>query len=265
MTDTAPASTPTSEKPADTSSPAGELSDLDKIKAAQAARRSRRTRPPTKPPKKPVEESPEPEEVDEVKKLQTELSTMRLEMVSLRRNHLTNLKKVTEERDMFATQLAKEQNVEGKSSTADAKKASDMAAQLRASRTRNNDLESENAALRDDVKQLNFRVQAGKTLAAANDGYERIVDELVTVKLKCAQLQEEKEDLLKINKDLTQQNAHFRDATGELEKSRSSWVVQCAELEKQRAELEKKMKAMEGAANPDTSYKGSDLHNVNLN
>lgn len=169
---------------------------------------------------------------------------------------------------MFASQLAREQAAGTKEgSQLDARKVSDMAVQLRAARTRNDDLEEENTALRDEVKQLTFRVQAGKTLSAANDGYERIVDELVTAKLKCAQLQEEKDDLLKINRELTQANAVLTEANGELEKSRSSWVVQCAELEKQRAEMEKKLKEMQNgmAENADTSYKGSDLQDIKLN
>lgn len=188
-------------------------------------------------------------------------------MASLRRNHLANIKKVTDERDMFAAQLVREQqqSEERAGSNPDqSKKTQEMAAQLRAARTRSTDLETENAELRDEVKQLNFRVQAGKTLSAANDGYERIVDELVNVKLKCAQLQEEKEELLKINRELMASNAQFREQSGDLEKSRSGWVVQCAELEKQRAELESKVKELQGMNNPDTSYKGADLQDVKL-
>lgn len=170
---------------------------------------------------------------------------------------------------MFASQLAREQAAAGtkEGPQNDARKASDMAARLRAARTRNDDLEEENTALRDEVKQLTFRVQAGRTLSAANDGYERIVDELVAVKLKCAQLQEEKEALLKINREVTQANGVLTEANGELEKSRSSWVVQCAELEKQRAEMESRLKEVEKARaeNADTSYKGSDLQDIKLN
>lgn len=273
------------------------MSDIEKIKAAHAARRSRRSRPPkppsssvVPPPSAPVEtesdattsqESVSTNENsneegsmtamkklhdDQIKSLNYEISNMRIELSSLRRNHLENIKKLTEERDMFATELAKEQDT-AKSVVPDSRKLADVEAQLRASRTRNSDLEAENKALREEVKQLAFRVQASRTLDAATNGYEKVVDELVDAKLKCAQLQEEKEDLLRINKELMTTSAVLRDANGELEKSRSEWVLQCAKVEKQRADLEARFKDRESIANNSTndpSYPGSDLQELKL-
>lgn len=241
------------------------MSEIDKIKAAHAARRSRRARgtsttavKPPSPQRKlaseaPIDEDPAVTKVkteydQKVEQLRQELSNMKLEMGSLRRNHLQNIKQLTESRDMFAKQLAQEQNNTGKPSGVKTKKLEDLEAQLRAARTRNSDLESENEMLRDDVKQLNFRVQASKALDAASDGYEQIVSELVTVKVRCAQLEEEKEELLRMNKELSSTAHVLREANGELEKSRSQWVVQCADIEKQRTELEVKLKELEGKA-----------------
>lgn len=205
----------------------------------------------------------------QVESLRQQISTLNVELSSLRRNHLENVKAITQERDMFAAQLAAEQSSASKSGSSgvDSKKLIDLEAQLRASRTRNSDLEAENTALRDEVKQLTFLVQANKTFDAASDGYNKVVKELVHSKLKCAQLQEEKEDLLRINKELTTTSAVLRDANGELEKSRSEWVVQCAELEKRRAELEDKVKEKpiaEETSNDATSYIGSDLQELKL-
>lgn len=283
MTDViaASAETPPPTESAEPTAPA-ELSDLEKIKAAQASRRSRRSRGPVATPTPSTESVPASGEgsgdgSSEMEKLREEAATLRLEMSSLRRNHLHNLKRVTEERDMFASQLVHEQsNSGGAAGAAEKRKLGDVEVQLRAARTRNNDLEAENGVLRDEVKQLNFRVQASKTLDAATNGYERIVDDLVSVKLKCAQLQEEKEDLLRINKELTQTSAVLTDANGELEKSRSQWVMQCADVEKKRAVLEARVKQMEGGeakraekrkseVKDDTSYDGSDLQDIKLN
>lgn len=283
---------PSSKKPSGSS-----LTDIEKIKAAHAARRTRRSRPPRPPsssviPPRPVptenkshkfvpiessstDNSSEDGSVDaskdpEAKKiavLNQELSNMRVELSSLRRNHLQNIKKITEERDMFAAELAKEQN-STKTVAPDTKKLTDLEAQLRASRTRNSDLEEENVVLRDEVKQLSFRVQASKTIDAATNGYEKVVDELVEAKLKCAQLQEEKEDLLRINKELMTTSAVLRDANGELEKSRSQWVMQCAEVEKKRADLESRLKdqvdSRKSSTDDDPSYSGSDLQELKL-
>lgn len=287
----APAQPSATPDPAQTEDSSRELSDLEQIKAAQQSRRSRRTRP-TGPPTAEEPESTAPaadssttddstpvsrkEHEAVVEALRQEMATARLEMGSLRRNHLHNLKKVTEERDMFAAQLAREQSAAKQApSGADSRKVADVEVQLRAARSRNADLETENTVLRDEVKQLNFRVQASKTIDAATNGYESIVNDLVAVKLKCAQLQEEKEDLLRINKDLSTTNAVLTDANGELEKSRSQWVVQCADLETKRIDLETKVKDLEAgvssaaaasqkAANQDTSYAGSDLQELKL-
>lgn len=265
--------------------PKADLSDLDKIKAAQAARRTRRSRAPepTPPPISVVSDDPKPtgeassEESPEMSKLREEMATLRLEMSSLRRNHLQNLKKVTEERNMFATQLVREQASSGGSTSGvDKRKLGDAEVQLRAARTRNTDLETENGVLRDEVKQLNFRLQANKTMAAATNGYERIVDDLVTVKVKNAELQEEKEEMLRMNKELTQRAAALSEANGELEKSRSQWVLQCADVEKKRGDLEAKVKEMQKTqmsagkkgkeyVSPDTSYEESDLQDIKLN
>lgn len=206
----------------------------------------------------------------QVDALRQDISNLRVELSSLRRNHIENIKKISQERDMFASQLAAEQknSERSKASSTDHKKISDLEVQLRASRTRNSDLEAENSTLRDEVKQLMFRVQAGRTIDAASDGYNKVVDELVEAKLKCAQLLEEKEDLLRINKELTTTSAVLHDANGELEKSRSKWVLRCAEMEKQRSELEGKLQDQPADENPTTndatSYTGSDLQELKL-
>lgn len=258
-----------------------ELSDVERIKAAHAARRSRRDRGAAP---VPADESPDHpasvgEEKDdnpvvaklkaahaaEILKLRQDSSNLRLELSSLRRNHLQNIKKLTEERDMFALQLAKEQEVSSKPGV-DTKQIDDKNVQLRAARTRNNDLENENAVLREDVKQLNFRIQASKTIDAATDGYEKIVSDLVEVKLKCALLEEEKEELLRMNKELSSTSHVLRQANGELEKSRSDWVVRCADLERKCCELKAKSNDKETAPPPggsDPSDSGS-LQDITL-
>lgn len=197
------------------------------------------------------------EDAAEITQLREELKRLNLEMKSLHRNHINNIKEISAQRDMFAEQLAREQqrsgNPSGKhgsknqssrggSGSNTALSVADVEAQLRAARIRNSDLESENTMLRDEVKQLNFRVQASKTLDAASNGYQQVVDDLVVVKLKCAQLSEEKEDLLRINKELTTTSNALSDSNGDLEKSRAQWVMQCAEVEKKRTELEKLLK-----------------------
>ncbi|PXF48758.1 hypothetical protein BWQ96_01610 [Gracilariopsis chorda] len=259
------------------------MSEIDKIKAAHAARRSRRARGASAAAAKPPSPQPKPatealadedpavtkvrtESEQQVEQLRQELSNMKLEMGSLRRNHIQNIKQLTESRDMFAKQLAKEQDSTVKPSSANAKKLEDLEAQLRAARTRNSDLESENEMLRDDVKQLNFRVQASKTFDAASDGYEQIVSELVMVKVRCAQLEEEKEELLRMNKEFASTAHVLREANGELEKSRSQWVVQCADIEKQRTELETKLKELESkATNAVEAQTDGSLQDVKLN
>lgn len=268
---------PSSSEPEDGEKKEG-MSAIEKIKAAQAARLNRRARQrplqAAAPESNPTgeEESSDDPAVAAVKKsyekkldsLRKESSSLRLEMGSLRRNHLQNIKKITEERDMFALQLANEQTASGNPSS-DNRKVEDMNVQLRSARNRNNDLEEENASLRDEIKQLKFRVHANKTLDAASDGYEKIVEDLVNVKLKCAQLQEEKEDLLRINKELMGTSSVLRDANGQLEKSRSEWVVRCAELEKQKQELEDKIRGNQvTGTSTDPSDSGS-LHDIKLN
>lgn len=190
----------------------------------------------------------------EIVQLREELKRLNLEMKSLHRNHLHNIRAMTAQRDMFAEQLAREQQRTANPNSKHGGKnqssrgndttlsIADVEAQLRAARIRNSDLEAENTMLRDEVKQLNFRVQASKTLDAASNGYQQVVDDLVAVKLKCAQLSEEKEDLLRINKELTTTSNALSDSNGDLEKSRAQWVMQCAEVEKKRTELEKLLK-----------------------
>lgn len=263
-----------------------EMSEIEKIKAAHAARRSRRSRPPL-PPSSSVlppssadaadasadasaadaSASADADETQQLAKANEQVAIMRVELSSLRRNHLQNIKKITAERDMFAVELAKQQN-DQKGGGPNSKKLGDVEAQLRASRTRNSDLELENNALRDEVKQLKFRVQASKTIDAASDGYNKVVDELVDAKLQCAQLMEEKEDLLRINKELTSTSAVLRNSNGDLEKSRSEWVLRCADVEKQRSELEKRVKVQSSSKSnnvtDDPSYSGLDLHELKL-
>lgn len=256
--------------------PVAEMSDLEKIKAAQAARRTRRAPPSVAVPEAASAEDAAPRGEEEpalVTQLRQEVLALKVEMGSLRRNNVANVKKVSEERDMFAVQLAREQEEAGGSAggKAESKKMADLNAQLRAARTRNTDLEEENKTLRDEVKQLNFRVQASRTLDAANDGYDKIVEDLVTFKLRCAQMEEEKEDLLRKNKDLKSTNAALFDANGDLETSRSQWVVQCAELEKEKTTLAERVRGLStkasvpGGQSHDTSYSGSDLQELQLN
>lgn len=283
------------------SDPPAEMSDIEKLKAAHAARRSRRRppRPPSSPSATPSDasnsssssspdntttnddgatpsnDSNTPSEDAETVRLREEVARLNLEMKSLHRNHIENMKAISAQRDMFAEQLAREQRESGSqqkgsskrpSAATLAEKLTDVEAQLRAARIRNSDLESENTMLRDEVKQLNFRVQASKTLDAASNGYQQVVDELVEYKLKCAQLSEEKEDLLRINKDLSTSTTALRDANGVLEKSRTQWVLQCADVEKKRTELENTLKrrmSQDGARGKGHDV-GSDLQELKL-
>lgn len=284
--------------------PASEMSDIERIKAAHAARRSRRSRPPRSPSTSiisapagtdssdaadaeqqgenadgdavPGSGTDSKKEDDEVTQLRQEVSSLKLELSSLRRNHLENLKRVTEQRDMFATQLSKEQQ-QTQAGTAHRSKSldsndsattnevADLKAQLRAARVRNSDLETENVMLRDSNKQLSFRVQAAKTLDAASTGYQTVVDDLVDAKLKSAQLAEEKEDLLRINKELTTTSQVLRDANGELEKSRSQWVLQCAEVEKKRTALEALLKEKNATTSNGTSGSSAGTSTASFN
>lgn len=290
--------TESGQAPVPTAKPESEMSDIDRIKAAHAARRSRRSRPPRPPSTSVISLSSSDDQTNSTStntsngngddnndtngdgdgdkkliELQQEISNLCVELSSLRRNHLQNLKVITEQRDMFAEQLSKEQEKNIISQQNGGKKqrndiANDLEAQLRAARIRNSDLENENVILRNEVKQLNFRVQASKTLDAASNGYQTVVDDLVETKLKCAQLSEEKEDLLRINKELSTTSNVLSNANGELEKSRSQWVLQCAEVERKRTELENLLQEKNNnnkKSNNDTSnYSSSDLQELKL-
>lgn len=284
MTDVTTATSPTTENSTDTTTTKPEMSDLDRIKAAHAARRSRRTQAKPQTTETSAETVLKEENKDEdpkiaqlkkdyetqIAKLKEESVGLRVEIKSLNRLRADELKELSDQRDMFAMQLAKEQQSKPKTGSTDNSKTVDsLTVQLKAARVRNNDLEDENKRLRDEVKQLNFMVQANKTLTAASEGYEDIVQELVTHKLKCAQLSEEKESLMHMNNDLSVTSQVLRDANGELETSRSDWVVKCADLEREKGELQRKLrlKAEDKPANPsdDTSYAGSDLQELKLN
>jgi hypothetical protein len=174
---------------------------------------------------------------DEIRQLQ---ATHHVELQSLRRNHIENLRKVSEERDMFAAQLVREQ-ANARSSAAVKKQIADLNAQLRAARIRTADMQEELARLQSENKQLYFRVQANKTMHAEADSYSKVVDDLVSVKIKCAQLEEEKEEYRRVSKDALSSVAILSEANGDLEKSRAEWVVQCADLQRQKDELENQL------------------------
>jgi hypothetical protein len=167
-------------------------------------------------------------------------SSHEVELQSLRRNHIQNLKKVAAERDMFAAQLAKEQASPSAPAT-ERKQLSDLHAQLRAARIRTADLQEEVTRLKDENKQLLFRVQANKALNAAADSYANVVDDLVSAKVKCAQLEEEKEEYRRASKESASSIALLAEANGDLEKSRADWVIQCADLQRQVDELQKEL------------------------
>jgi hypothetical protein len=163
-----------------------------------------------------------------------------VELQSLRRNNIENLKKVAEERDMFAAQLAQEQ-AHGRTSASAKKQIADLTAQLRAARIRTADMQEELARLQAENKQLYFRVQANKTLHAEADSYSKIVEDLVNVKIQCAQLEEEKEEYRRASREISSSIAILTEANGDLEKSRAEWVVQCADLQREKDELEKQL------------------------
>lgn len=161
----------------------------------------------------------------------------KVEMQSLRRNHIENLKRVTEERDMFAAQLAKEQE-SASTGPGNSRELADLNAQLRASRIRTTELQAEVERLQNENKQLMLRVQATKTLGAESNTYDKLIEELVAAKLKCAEMEEVVETHSRTAREAKSAIAMLRDANGELEKSRQQWVVQCADLERKRADLE---------------------------
>ena len=197
----------------------------------------------------------------EVKSLKDELTAGRVELASLRRNHQANIKRIEKERDMFAAELAREQG-QGQGATRLGRKGSarltgstnkveELEAQLRAVRTRNSDLEEENKTLRQENKEAVLRLQATKTLSAESGAYDKIVADLVDIKLKLALSQEENEELSRSVKTTKDSTDVMKKANGNLEKSRQEWVVKCAAAEKEKAalqqevsELNKKMESM---------------------
>lgn len=136
---------------------------------------------------------------------QSALSTARVEMASLRRNHGHNLKAMTRERDLALAAAARAQGAgsaaggvtAGGSGGATAagvavlkEQVRDLEAQLRASRLRSAEVEKEAAELSSEVKQLRFRVQAAATMEAANGAYDQMIEQLVEMKLKVAEGEE---------------------------------------------------------------------------
>lgn len=167
---------------------------------------------------------------EELTKLREQLNTARLEMASMRRNHVTNVQKLTHERDMFAMQLSKEQE----EVTPDSKRGmEELRNELKASKLRVKNMEEENVRMREELKELRLRVTAFKTLDAANSGYESVVNDLIHVKLKLATLSADNENLVHENRVLKSANDVLTTGNGLLEKSRTEWVHKCAELEKQ--------------------------------
>lgn len=231
---------------------------LAKLRAAHAARKARRSfhRPSStgrKPGESPVQSS-EPKPVDsetktgdsktttddsektsanadnvELENLRSELASAKVEMASMLRNHVANVQKLSAERDMFALQLAQEQ---AEAPPESVRGIEDLRAQLKASRMRNANLEEENVQLRQERKDLALRVTASKTLDAASTGYEKVVIDLIDVKLQCATLSDEKEAAALEIKNLKSDNQALSNANGLLEKSRADWVLKCADLER---------------------------------
>lgn len=155
------------------------------------------------------------------------------EMHSIHRNHVENINKVTAERDMFARELSKEQAKakNNGSSDDDGKRVKDLTMHLRASRIRTADLQAENTRLVEEAKQLRLRDAAHKALVAEADAHDALIEELVAVKLKCAQLEEEKEVERRKAREMAASVSVLREANGELEKSRSDWVFRMAAME----------------------------------
>lgn len=136
---------------------------------------------------------------------QSALSTARVEMASLRRNHGHNLKAMTRERDLALAAAARAQGSGSAAGGASAgvgggsaasgvaalkEQVRDLEAQLRASRLRSAEVEKEAAELSSEVKQLRFRVQAAATMEAANGAYDQMIEQLVEMKLKVAEGEE---------------------------------------------------------------------------
>lgn len=137
---------------------------------------------------------------------QAALSTARVEMASLRRNHGHNLKAMTRERDLALAAAARAQGsgtvaggampggggagAAAAGMSALKEQVRDLEAQLRASRLRSAEVEKEAAELSSEVKQLRFRVQAAATMEAANGAYDQMIEQLVEMKLKVAEGEE---------------------------------------------------------------------------
>lgn len=166
-----------------------------------------------------------------------------VEIQSIHRNHIENLKKIANERDMFAAQLVKEQS-ESKPFLKETNQINALQAQLRAARIRTTDLQEENARLLHEVKQLRLLIQAEKTQQAEASSYAAVVEQLVNVKMQCAQLDEEKESLRRSAREAAASVTMLKNANGDLEKSRADWVRQCAELELAKRDLEQTNEAL---------------------
>lgn len=229
---------------ASASLPASSMDSMEKLREAHRLRKARRgaSRP------EPTEEgnatsapavdqgaATTGDNSEEMKTLQEQLNTSRLEMASMRRNHMNNVKKIAEERDMFALQLAQEQKEADPESR---RGIEELRNELKAVKMRNANLEEENVQLRSELKELRLRLTATRTLHAQQSGYEAVITDLIAVKLECANLNEEKETLTRENRSLKGNNDNLSNANGLLEKDRSEWVYKCAELEK-------KLRAME--------------------
>lgn len=166
-----------------------------------------------------------------------------VELQSIHRNHLENLRKMREQRDMFAEQLAKEQS-ESEASVAGTKQIDAYKAQLRVARIRGAELQGENTKLLDKVKQLMLLVQAQTTQRAEAASFDAVVQELVSIKLRCAQLEEENEDFRRLAREASSAVNLLKSANGDLEKSRAEWVRQCSNLEQSVKELEKEKETL---------------------
>jgi hypothetical protein len=160
-----------------------------------------------------------------------------VELQSIRRNHIENIKRIAEERDALATRLTENEGRAG--SSKELKQIANLTTSLRAARIRTADLQSENERLQEQNKQLLLRIQAGKTMDAESSAYEGIIGELVDAKMQYATMQEEMEQLRRNSRDAAQSIAVLTEANGDLEKSRAEWVVQCADLQRTNNELQR--------------------------
>lgn len=239
--------------------PTVSMDSMEKLREAHRLRKARRGA--NRPPPSPTidadsadsgnadKDSESPVDSAAMKKLHAELTTARLEMSSMRRNHVTNVQKLKQERDMFALQLAQEQEQADPESV---RGIESLRTELKTVKMRNANLEEENAQMRGELKELKLRLTATRTLDAQQSGYEAVVTDLITVKLQCANLSEDKETLVRENRNMKTDNDALSTANGLLEKSRSEWVLKCAQLES-------KLRAMEEADPSDSTPQRTNL------